>query len=111
MLNPEQIANGTREASDILGAVVENAALQIVLGAPTASDSCALLRGVGEQARISDRGDIAQLIDNAIKSASRAADPAVANNLVSDCITRVQHVLCNPITAPVNFGTAPTTPP
>ena len=64
MLNPEQIANGNRGTSDILGAQVENAAVQIVLGAVTGSETFALLRDLCEQARIADRGDIAQTVVN-----------------------------------------------
>jgi two-component system, chemotaxis family, sensor kinase CheA len=115
MSNPQQIANEKRGASDIFGAEVENAALQIVLGALTGLDTFALLRGLCEQAIVCDRGDIAQLIDSAIESASKATDPAVADSLVSDCITRVQHVLCNPIIAPAgspaSLGTSLTASP
>src|SRR3569833_2166692 len=95
MTHPETIANESGRLSEALLAQVESAAVQIILGALDSSERLALLRGLSEQATASERGDIAQIIDDALLSASNATDLAAADALLSDCIARVQSVLCN----------------
>ena len=95
MAHAEPIANESGRPSEVLIARVESAAVQIILGALDNSESLALLRDLCEQARASDRNDIAQTIDAAVAAASRATESTAADIILSDCITQVQNVLCN----------------
>jgi len=95
MPRPESIAAKESGMSEFLSAQVENAAVQVVLGNLGTLERVTLLRGICESAEVSNRSDIAQIINDTIKAAHETPDNLIADSLISDCITRVQQLLCS----------------
>ncbi|MBS1999300.1 MAG: hypothetical protein JSS86_23395, partial [Cyanobacteria bacterium SZAS LIN-2] len=94
MLPPDSIAAKNVGVSGALSAQVENVAVQIVLGGLGIVQRLALLAEISKSAQEVNRHDIAQVINESVKT-TKTADPAIIDSLISDCITRVQHLLCN----------------
>lgn len=105
MSYPESTANGIGGVPEALSAQVENAAVQLILGALDSVQKTVLLRDLHHRARTADRGDIAEIIESALDSSSQATDSAAADSLFAACITRIQQVLCNSVAE-----AAPTSP-
>jgi two-component system, chemotaxis family, sensor kinase CheA len=105
---PESTAKG--EISDLLSAQVDNAAVQIVLGALDQAEQLSLLRSAAGNAESIGRCDVAGILNDAITSASTTTDAVVANALLSDCITRVQQALSTTPSEAAPSGSPSATP-
>lgn len=82
-------------AIDTLCTRVDNAAVQIVLGSLDSMQRAELLKGIGDEAGRAGRLDVARVIDDAIGVISGTTEPAAHDALYSDCITRIQQMLCS----------------
>jgi len=96
MSNPEPLAAGQGEVSELLSTQIDNAAVQMILGTINRTERVTLLQCISDQARMADRTDIADTISVAVDTASKTADSGRTDALLSDCITRVQQMLCDP---------------
>ena len=95
MTHLEPIAAGKGGVEEPLFALVDNAAMQIVLGTLDGSGQFALLQRIREYAKAAGRADVADIVSATVDTVSQAIDTTENSPLFSDCIKRVQHALSN----------------
>ncbi|HEY2471460.1 MAG TPA: chemotaxis protein CheA [Terracidiphilus sp.] len=114
MSNLEPIAAGKRDAPETLSTRVENAALELVPGNLDNERRLALLREIRDEAELAGRPDVARIIDDRLQVADKTTGAAAVDSLLSDCITRIQQVICNaavqPACCPTYSDPTPPTP-
>jgi two-component system, chemotaxis family, sensor kinase CheA len=92
MSNLEPMAAGPSGALEILWASVEEAAVQLVLGNLDTTERLESLKGICEKADLAGRLDVVRVITDALDAASKGEAEIVP--LLSDCIKRIQQMLC-----------------
>jgi hypothetical protein len=96
MSDLEQSAAGTKSTLESLRGRIEDAALESVLGKLDPCSRIPLFRELADEADLAGRPDLADPLREVLQAVSRTTNAAEVSALLTDCIARVQQLLCNP---------------
>ena len=89
----DQTAAEQNSGQEGLRCRVDSAAVRIVLGNLCSEEQTSLLKQIASEAEAAGRPDVSCIAGDALEAISRAASSNASNELLSECLTRIQQTL------------------